>query len=199
MPDFDRWFADRGDETHRLRYHIRPQDIVIDCGAYHGSWSRKIYDLYHCKILAFEPVKSYYDIVVHELSGTGANIYHSGIGPETIQCMISVDGDASSIITQSKHQEKIQIISIDDVIRAHSLERIRLIKINIEGAEYDLLDHMIDVGIISKIDDIQVQFHQFTVDAAKRREKIRERLQQTHHLTYDYEFVWENWRLNGSD
>jgi FkbM family methyltransferase len=196
MPDFDRWAADRGDDTLRLNYNISRNDIVIDCGAYHGAWSRRIYDHYHCKILAFEPIAAYYEIAKQTLVGTSVHVYHAGIGPSNTSCSISVNGDASSIMIQSGYQESIKIMSIDDVIREHTLSRIRLMKINIEGAEYDLLDYLIDSAIVNRIEDIQVQFHQFVVNAAEKRNGIRARLQQTHRLTYDYDFVWENWRLN---
>ncbi|MCK9557568.1 MAG: FkbM family methyltransferase [Candidatus Cloacimonetes bacterium] len=194
--EFDRWFADHGDETLRLDYQIGKQDVVIDCGAYHGNWSRSIYDRYHCRILAFEPVKEYCTIAKQTLAHTGVLVFHSGIGPFNETCDISVNGCASSVIKHSESVEQINIVSIDDVIRDNSLSHIRLIKINIEGAEYDLLDHMLNSSIVSMIDDIQIQFHQFVDHAVERRENIRASLQQTHHLTYDYEFVWENWRIN---
>jgi len=194
MPEFDRWFADGGDTTLRLDYRINISDIVLDCGAYRGDWSRKIYDRHRCRIIAFEPVVEYYTIAIKELSGIGAYIYNAGIGPVTTNCTIAINGDASSTIAQGGRQEEIHIISIDDVIREHSLSQIRLMKLNIEGAEYDLLDHILDTGIIKSIADLQIQFHQFVPDAEMRRNTIRERLKQTHYLTYDYEFVWENWR-----
>jgi hypothetical protein len=196
MPDFDRWSADRGDEMLRFNYQVKSTDIILDCGAYHGTWSRRIFDLFHCKIIAFEPIKAYHDMTVRTLAGTSAVVYHAGIGSTNAVCNISVDGDASSIMAHSGQQEQISIISIDDIICNHSLSKIRLMKINIEGAEYDLLDYMINTAIVDRIEDIQVQFHSFVTNSADRRQRIRDRLQKTHHLTYDYEFVWENWRLH---
>lgn len=194
MPEFDRWFADNGDNTLRLDYRIGISDVVLDCGAYHGAWSRKIYDRYRCRIIAFEPVSEYYAITAKELAGTGAYVYRAGVGPTTTSCTIAINGDASSTLMQSGATEQIRIVSIDDVVREHQLPQIRLMKLNIEGAEYDLLDHMLDTGLINRVADIQIQFHQFIQDAESRRNTIRERLRQTHYLTYDYEFVWENWR-----
>jgi hypothetical protein len=55
---------------------------------------------------------------------------------------------------------------------------------------------MLDTGITAKCRDIQVQFHDFVPDAEIRRDEIRRALSATHHLTYDYPFVWENWRIN---
>jgi len=195
MPDFDRWSADHGDETLRLNYPMDTNAVVIDCGAYHGAWSRKIYDRYHCKILAFEPIEAYYMIAVAALAGTGAYVYHAGLGPFNATCTISVAGDASSILVRSEHQEQVRIMTLDEVIHKHALSRIRLMKINIEGAEYNLLDHLVATNAVEQIDDLQVQFHQFVPNAESRRQIIRNILERTHYLTYNYDFVWENWRI----
>jgi hypothetical protein len=69
-----------------------------------------------------------------------------------------------------------------------------LIKLNIEGGEYPLLTRMINTDIVEKCRDIQVQFHNCVPDAEAMRLQIRNALSRTHFLTYDYPFVWENWR-----
>ena len=48
-------------------------------------------------------------------------------------------------------------------------------KINIEGGEYELLERLIAADLIRKIDDIQVQFHNFVPDAAARMERCKAR------------------------
>ena len=70
-----------------------------------------------------------------------------------------------------------------------------LLKLNIEGGEFSVLEALLDRDLVKKIGNIQVQFHGCIPDAAARRDKIRERLAATHHLTYDAPFVWENWEL----
>ena len=73
--------------------------------------------------------------------------------------------------------------------------RIDLMKINIEGGEYELLDHLVEVGLISDIKNIQVQFHHFVPNAEERMKSIHGELERTHMLTYQYKFLWENWKL----
>ena len=68
-------------------------------------------------------------------------------------------------------------------------------KINIEGAEYELLTRLIEVGLVKNIKNIQIQFHNFSCDSRVHMEEIQRVLGQTHRLTYQYEFVWENWEL----
>ena len=72
-------------------------------------------------------------------------------------------------------------------------------KINIEGGEYDLLEDFIQSGEIKKIINIQVQFHYFITGAKTRMRKIQKSLRKTHVLTYQYPFIWENWRIKQND
>src|SRR5262249_51252950 len=77
---------------------------------------------------------------------------------------------------------------------AENIGEVSLMKINIEGGEYDLLENLIATGLISRIRDIQVQFHMDIPDAERRMHAIQSRLAGTHRLTFQYPFVWENWQ-----
>ena len=71
-----------------------------------------------------------------------------------------------------------------------------LIKINIEGGEYEVLESLIADNKLSMFKNLQIQFHDFIIENAKERmSKIQQELAKTHVLTYQYEFVWENWKL----
>ena len=66
-------------------------------------------------------------------------------------------------------------------------------KINIEGGEYELLDRLLDTGLINIIDNLQVQFHDHVDGAIGRMQRIQSRLGTKFNLTYQVPFVWENW------
>jgi hypothetical protein len=68
-------------------------------------------------------------------------------------------------------------------------------KINIEGGEYDLLNKIIDSGLIKNISIIHVQFHHFIPNAEIELKKIYTKLSLTHKPLYRYHFVWETWEL----
>ena len=76
---------------------------------------------------------------------------------------------------------------------AMGLDHIDLLKINIEGGEYDLLPNLIASGWIERITDIQVQFHDFVPDAIAKTQRIQESLRRTHRITWMFPMVWENW------
>ena len=87
-------------------------------------------------------------------------------------------------------------MTIIDFIKKRKIKKINLIKINIEGGEYDLLENLIENDFIKNIENIQVQFHKIGKEYKKRMMSIQEKLKETHHLTYKYPLVWENWELN---
>ena len=69
-------------------------------------------------------------------------------------------------------------------------------KINVEGDEFKIIDKILNDGIIDVFDNLQVQFHEFYPNSRELRLELHNKLSQTHHLTYNYEFVWENWEKN---
>lgn len=197
--DFKKWFSDSGDKRHRVFSYgrLKSDDILFDIGSYTGDFAKGFVAKHKCRAYCFEPVTKFYRHSMHNLEGVdGVEIYHFGLGPKNEEIEISLDSDASSLFLTEKasNTEVVQIKRIDEFILENDIENIKVIKINIEGAEYDLLDHCLDTGIVSRFENIQVQFHTFIDDCVERRDSIRKRLSETHELTWDYPFIWENWR-----
>ena len=120
-----------------------------------------------------------------------------GLGKFNSTEKLNISADGSSVFKGGAEANisEIKIVEAAAFLRDQGITRIDLIKINIEGGEYDLLENLIGEGIINKIVNIQVQFHDFVPNAYVRMKNIQEELSKTHELTYQYEFVWENWRL----
>ncbi|MDF1703108.1 MAG: FkbM family methyltransferase, partial [Planctomycetota bacterium] len=189
------WFAARGDETLRLDYPLTPTDAVIDLGGYEGQWAHDIYARYGCRVLVFEPVAAYAAAIDRRFADNDqVECFAFGLGAEDAQVGINLEDDATSIFKEGEATEMISIRRAEDFLDAQGLADVALIKINIEGAEYDLLDHVLDSGWIRKIENLQIQFHDFVEDAEARMRRIQERLQETHEITWQYPFVWENWK-----
>jgi FkbM family methyltransferase len=100
-------------------------------------------------------------------------------------------------VSKRAEAEEIRIVDAKQWFDENGIESVALMKINIEGGEYDLLDRMIQTRLVESIENIQVQFHNFTVNATRRMEHIQKDLERTHTSTYQYRFVWENWARNG--
>jgi len=191
------WKMINGDKTLRLDYKLDYSSIVFDVGGYEGQWAKDISEKFNCTIFVFEPVESYAKKIKNIFADNQKiKIYNFGLGKENKNTEITIDNDGSSLFQQGDHKENVRIIRISDFIKENNIKIIDLFKINIEGGEYDLLEDLINTELIKKIKNIQVQFHDFIPDAEGRMKKIQTELAKTHHPTYQYEFVWENWELN---
>lgn len=200
LKEHTRWLQDNG-EAKRLDYNLNEDSIVIDVGGYKGEWAAKIHNKYGCYIHIYEPVKSFYEQIVDKFAGNNKIfVYNYGLGGSTREEYISLDEDASSTevmkvqnLFDGGAHEKIQINNIFAELYDLKLLEIDLMKINIEGGEYELLEEMIDTGVIERFGNIQIQFHDFVTDAEKKRDAIIERLKETYCCEFCYEFVWESW------
>lgn len=192
-----KWFEDNGDETHRLNYDLNPNSIVLDVGGYKGEFARDIFCKYAPYIYIFEPITEFYDIsVLRFCKNEKVRNFNFGLADKTFETMISLKDNSSSTHSLGDINTKIQLVSILDFVQEHDIKKVDLIKINIEGGEYDLLETLIAHSKITMFTNIQVQFHDFVIDNARRRmTALQNKLSETHVLTYQYDFVWENWKL----
>ena len=44
--EIQKWFRDKGDETHNLNYELNEDSVVIDLGGYTGVWCQQIINKY---------------------------------------------------------------------------------------------------------------------------------------------------------
>ena len=189
------WFAANGDKTLRLNYSLNKRSIVFDLGGYEGQWASDIYSKYLATIYVFEPMPEYAKNIKERFKkNPDIKIFTFGLSNEDKEISLTIDGDASSVIKESDDAVNAELKNATTFIDSLGVRKIDLMKINIEGGEYDLLDHLIETGWIKNIDNIQVQFHDFFDEAEARMIKIQAQLKKTHKITYQYPFVWENWK-----
>lgn len=184
-----RWNDVRGDETHRLNYpSLNNNSLVFDIGGYEGNWAEQIWNKYKCNIFIFEPVPAYYNSIKNKFEGNEKiSVYDFGLGALTKTCFMSADGDGS---TYKQEGDVVKIESITDFISNGRYHNIDLVKINIEGEEYPLLESMIDKNMVGVINHLQVQFHPWVDNYKNRHDNILNELSKTHDISYHYPFIW---------
>src|SRR3990167_4426479 len=130
-------------EDLRYRYPLAERSVVLDIGAHNLLFSRTIRDLFHCRVLAFEPIPLFYSAWTDL---TGIEPFHYGIGAETATLEMGVKGDMSGIFAPRESTEVVQVKALRDVLRDFGLDDVDLVKINIEGGEFELLESMLSEG-----------------------------------------------------
>lgn len=190
-------YYDAGGEKLRYDYVLDNKSVVFDLGGYEGEWASDIYSRFRSKIYIFEVYKPYAEAISKRFEhNPDIHIFAFGLAAENTSASITINDNRSSIYTETGIKAPIELVSAAEFLEKNNIDRIDLMKINIEGGEYDLLDHLIENGYHKIIKNLQIQFHNFVPDAIQRMNKIREKLSATHSTTYQFDFVWENWRLN---
>jgi FkbM family methyltransferase len=193
--DYARWFADSGDKRLRLEYPLSPTSVVFDVGGFEGQWASDIFARYCCRVHIFEPVPPFSVAIAKRFAGNpNISVHHFGLAASTRQEQIAIAGDASSIFGRAGDRAYIQLKCAREFLDTNGITELSLMKINIEGGEYELLEHLIATGFISNICHLQIQFHDFIPNAVASMKKIQAKLQLTHQLCWQYPFIWESWQ-----
>lgn len=189
------WRTAEGDKTLRLNYDLNENSMVFDVGGYEGQWSSDIYAKFNCNIYIFEPIAKYAEkIKARFAKNHKIMVYPMALTDETKDGVINYKEDGSSLYGSGGEQIQIKQKSIKEFLLENEIVNIDLMKINCEGGEYPLLEQLLNSGLISRVYNLQIQFHKISVDSEGLREKISSRLEETHRLTWNYPFVWENWK-----
>lgn len=192
----DRWRAAKGDQTLRLDYPIDDKSLVLDFGGFEGEWATNISDRFGSSIIIFEPIPEFAKNLSNRFEkNPKIEICAYGLGSEDRTETIYLNSDGSSMFTKEGESITMQVANSTTWFNNRKIEKIALAKLNIEGAEYELLETLIRGDIIRKIEHIQIQFHEIAPDSRVRRKAIQESLSKTHELKWCYEFVWESWTL----
>jgi FkbM family methyltransferase len=146
---------------------IKKDSIVMDVGAHIGSFTVLAAKM-ACKVLAFEPAPSNYEMLKKnvELNGLKNTLIFemavSGVsGYQEIFIYDDVSSGTHSLYQKGKTsvaKKWIQTISIEDIIKQESLPRIDFLKLDCEGAEHDIFKNMSE-ETAAKIRGIAMETH----------------------------------------
>jgi FkbM family methyltransferase len=193
----DQYNAAGGDKHYRFNYPLTPDSIVFDVGGFEGQWASDLFAMYQPVIHLFEPVHTFADGITKRFAHNKKILVHPfGLSDTTTTTSIAVIDNKSSVFLSDENSERVDLVQISEFIQKNNISHIDLMKINIEGGEYPLLEDLIAHGLVSRVENIQVQFHSFVPDATARMNAIKKDLTATHTLTYSFPFVWENWKRN---
>lgn len=196
-----RWFDDGGDINLRFNYDLNQNSVVLDLGGYHGTFAENIYNKFNCNVYVFEPYEPFFDIINQKFKDNEkVRVFNYGIYDKTLDVKFNVIGDGSSIVNFAEEKlndqnfDIVKVKSFKDVYEDLNIDVIDLLKVNVEGSEYEILQHIFEEGYTRKIKNFQVQFHD-TPNSEQLLLKIRKEWSNTHKQDWNYEWVWENWSL----
>lgn len=200
-----KWWTDGAEQTLRVDYPLAKDAIVFDVGAYDGTWTADLFARQSFSgetptVFLFEPLPNMCDVIRSRFAGNRKiHVVAAALCCQSGTFRMSDYGHESSMhatpgIPQNAPQVHVKGLDIAAFISEGLFLNIDLLSLNVEGHEYEVLDRLLETGLIDRIQNLQIQFHDFFPEAARRRDAIRGRLALTHAEQYCYPFVWESWR-----
>jgi FkbM family methyltransferase len=178
-----------GGDNLRYLYQLKDAATIFDLGAFEGEFISNIYRPGY-KIYAFEINSEKIHLLKDKFSKL-AKINGFGLGSEELRGCNVNNGPGNYL--KMTDSGDILIKKFDEYCSEQGILEIDLLKINIEGAEFDLVKYLDQIGYISRVNYIQIQPHDFVENSMDKLLEMHRILNKTHDLQKSYPFVWDFW------
>jgi FkbM family methyltransferase len=150
---------------------FQPCDIILDIGANEGMFSIMMAKLFpFTRIISLEPVQKTFFTMIKNIglnNITNIHPYNLGVGgrsnkSEIIYCDKVYSGGSSMVVTPNFEAQdivNIEVVAFDDIFdirKFPEINRVKLLKMDIEGAEYETLYNS---TCLPRVDNIVAEFH----------------------------------------
>jgi FkbM family methyltransferase len=139
-------------------------DTIVDVGANIGIWIEYIKHASTCgKIYAIEPNIQALTILKDTYAQDEIILVEKALTNKDGELEFFVDGNNSTISSAQKYEDlnssyKVPAISFRTFLREYNIDRINLMKVDIETGEYDLFESM-DKSDLDRIDNLLIEYH----------------------------------------
>jgi FkbM family methyltransferase len=165
------WTAKVYDDARLL---IGEEDTVLDIGAHIGAFSVRAARLAHRgRVYAYEPSSKNHDMLTRNRALNGVENLHienSAVSHTAGQMTLYTPADnaimGSLLQSVSSFSESVHVTTLHNIVVENSIQRIDLLKVDVEGAEYDILFGC-PAKTLAKVQRIVMEYHEF--DGEKRR------------------------------
>ncbi len=162
------------DEYGLNNIKFNPGDVVIDIGANVGCVSLLLAKRYpDIKIYAYEAHPINYQNLLNNIKLNDIkniipnNFIVSNVDNDTLKITLNPHNTGSSSVFKTNDFDKntydVKTISLDTIINSNNIENIKLLKIDCEGCEFNILENSKKIHELS-VENIATEIHTFVKD-----------------------------------
>lgn len=161
-PDY--WVVDR----------LSSESVVIDCGlGFDADFSQNMIAQYGLTSYGFDPTRKHQPGLeeIARASGGRFHFEHAAVGPEhrMVTFHESRENVSGSVLDGHRNVQAdtitsydVQMITIAEAIERAGAERVRLVKVDIEGLEYECIEDLPD-ALLRSVDQWLIEYHHDSV------------------------------------
>lgn len=142
-------------------FKLRPDATIVDIGANIGDFVIQAAKLCpNGRVYAVEPISGNCGCIQQQLELNRAHnvtVLHCALGAEDGETEIHSAGGHSSVYWGEAAVERVRLASLKSVMEENGIQRIDLLKLDCEGAEWDIFPA--SEALLPKIDQICLEYH----------------------------------------
>lgn len=193
LNDESKWFL-FNKEKLKFTIKLKSNGLVLDFGGYVGEFTSKMSKLNpKMSFLIFEPVPNFYKKCLKRFSNNpNVSVLPYGITSNGRNIDLTIDGPRTRT---NSLDENLRFASKSITEILENLDQVELIKMNIEGLEYECLLSIIQSGSIKKINYLLIQFHNFRIEDENNYAEITRLISKDFNRMFSYKWKWELWQI----
>jgi FkbM family methyltransferase len=145
-------------------FEVNEGDVVVDIGGNLGLFS--YYSI--CKgakhVYCFEPSPQCYNCIIENFNISNLTVEEAAVGAKDGEVIFNIDPESSinsSMFNSNKNSQTItcKSININNYIKINNINKIDYLKIDCEGAEYEIIESLDEQYLTNNIDKICLEYH----------------------------------------
>lgn len=171
-------------EGYLRRYTIKQGDVVVDCGAYQGTFSVLASQLVGEKgvVIAFEPDPANYKNLLHNLklnNCSNVTAINKGLWSKKGYLKLKMDNTGSTLIFEEDLRNssiEVSVVTLDQELSNLGVTSVDFIKADVEGAEIELIKGSKNILATNKVNLAIATYHE--LDGKKTSVMVEDQLRK---------------------
>ena len=193
LTDQAKWFLFNREKL-KFAIALKEDGIVLDIGSYKGEFSEAVFARNNNLVFwLYEPISEFFEISHNRFKDNNrVLISQSAVSADGRDFEMRIDG-LRSRKQEHNNFDSIPITSVSIQKIFDSSKEFELLKMNIEGMEFECLEKLLSTKSLKKAKYLLIQFHNLDKNSLPALIRLREEFANDFYNVWKYDWMWELW------